>query len=90
MNGQMDKIMNSKLRVYPDGTKRWYNERGELHREENDLPAIEYADGKKAWYKNGQLHRDNDLPAVIYYWGDKYWYKNGFAYRFDNWIVWNK
>jgi hypothetical protein len=23
----------------------------------NDLPAVEYADGTKYWYKNGEIHR---------------------------------
>jgi len=71
------------------GNKFWLDESGEYHRD-GDLPAVEYANGKKAWYKNGQLHRDNDLPAVIYYWGDKYWYQNGLCCRSDNWIAWNK
>jgi hypothetical protein len=37
------------------GTKRWYNEKGDCHRE--DGPAIEYADGTKSWYKNNKWHR---------------------------------
>jgi hypothetical protein len=35
----------------------------QLHRN-NDLPAIEYFDGSKKWYRKGQLHR-LDGPAVI-------------------------
>lgn len=34
------------------GTIRWYNEEGQYHRE--DGPAIEWADGSKFWYLNGQ------------------------------------
>ena len=53
-----------------------------LHRED-DLPAIEYINGTKYWYKNGKLHRENDLPAVEYNNGTKEWYKNGKQHR-DN------
>ena len=42
--------------------KKWYKD-GVLHRD-NDLPAIEFANGNKEWYQNGNLHRDNDLPAI--------------------------
>lgn len=52
----------------------FYNEKGELHRE--DGPAIEYANGDKYWYKNGQFHRE-DGPAIEYADGNKFWYKNG-------------
>ena len=37
------------------GTKRWFNQDGQLHRD-NDLPAIEGEDGTKRWYnKEGKL-----------------------------------
>ena len=42
-----------------------------LHRE--DGPAIEFADGTKCWYRNGQRHRE-DGPAIEHANGDKYWY----------------
>ena len=35
-----------------DSKTEWYNLNGELHRE--DGPAIEFADGDKSWYINGQ------------------------------------
>jgi len=57
-----------------DGNKRWYNETGELHRE--DGPAVERADGYKAWYKNMKLHRE-DGPAQEYPNGRKLWYIKG-------------
>jgi len=44
------------------GTKRWYNENRELHRE--DGPAIEWADGSEEWYLNDKRHRE-DGPAII-------------------------
>jgi|694.fasta_scaffold154440_3 hypothetical protein len=30
---------------------------------ENDLPAMELANGDKFWYINGKLHWDGGLPA---------------------------
>ena len=62
------------------GDKRWFNEEGQLHRD-NDLPAVIYADGSQFWYKNGELHRDNDLPAFIWADGSQYWWKNGRRYN---------
>ena len=58
----------------------YYNEKNESHRE--DGPAVEYANGYKAWYRNGKLHRE-DGPAVEYANGNKYWYKNGKLHRED-------
>jgi len=46
-----------------NATRYWRNEARELHRE--DGPAIEHADGYKAWYVNGQCHR-LDGPAIEY------------------------
>ena len=45
------------------GNKKWYNKKGELHRDD-DLPAIEWSDGTKKWYKNNMIHRV-DGPAII-------------------------
>lgn len=50
---------------------RWYNDQGQIHRE-NDLPAViwYHEDGsvfKKCWYQNGQEHRENDLPGEIFF-----------------------
>lgn len=39
-----------KVTVNDEGTKRWYNEQGQLHNEHG--PAIEYANGSKSWYLN--------------------------------------
>ena len=63
-----------------DGTIRWYNEDGELHRE--DGPAIEYADGDKEWYINGKLHRENG-PAIEFADDYKGWYLNNNPHRED-------
>ena len=50
----------------------------ELHRE--DGPAVEYFNGNKYWFINGQLHRE-DGPAVEYSNGDKYWWIDGKRHR---------
>lgn len=39
-----------KVTIDDQGTIRWYNEQGQLHRE--DGPAIEFVDGSKAWFLN--------------------------------------
>jgi len=58
------------------GTKRWFNEKGELHRDD-DKPAAISLDVDKMWFKNGKLHRDRDKPAIEFVNGDKFWFQNG-------------
>lgn len=69
-----------KVTVNKNGTIRWYNENGQLHR--IDGPACEYKNGEKEWYQNGKLHRE-DGPAVEYANGDKFWYQNDKLHRID-------
>jgi len=69
-----------RIRVDHQGTRKYYNSAGQLHRENG--PAIEYADGCKIWYQNGLLHR-TDGAAVEWFDGDKYWYQNGVPHRTD-------
>ena len=45
-----------------------------LHRE--DGPAIEWADGEKQWWVNGERHRE-DGPAIDNGNGSKQWFLNG-------------
>jgi len=62
-------------------TIRWSKEGTNiLHRE--DGPAVEYANGDKLWYQNGELHRE-DGPAVEYANGYKSWFINGKRHRED-------
>ena len=56
------------------GNIYYYNDLNQLHRE--DGPAVEYADGDKFWFLNGQRHRE-DGPAIEYAYGEKYWYFRG-------------
>ena len=68
------------VKVYDNRTE-WLNKDDKLHRV--DGPAIEYNDGDKHWYINGECHRDNDLPAVEWNDGSKSWYKNDLRHRID-------
>lgn len=61
-------------------TIRWYNEKNQLHR--LDGPAIEDADGYKAWLVEGKLHR-LDGPAIEWADGTKKWYVEGKRHRLD-------
>ena len=54
---------------------------GEIHRE--GRPAIEYADGDKAWFLNGNLHRE-DGPAIEKTDGGKRWWLNDKYYGCNN------
>jgi hypothetical protein len=57
-----------------NGSKHWYNEQGQLHRENG--PAWESYTGSKYWYNNGLPHRE-DGPAIELFDGEKHWYING-------------
>ena len=50
------------VKKYNNGTKCWYNNKGQYHRL-GGLPAKEYYDGgklyHKVYYENGKLHRIN-------------------------------
>ena len=59
----------------------YYNEKGKIHREDG-LPAIEFNDGGKLWYNNGEKHR-TDGPAVEYSNGYKSYYIKGKRHRED-------
>ena len=63
-----------------EGTVRWYNADGQLHRE--DGPAIEYSYGTKSWCLNGEYHRE-DGPAIEWANGAKQWCLNGVLHRAD-------
>ena len=63
-----------RVEVDEDGTRRYYNSAGELHRD--DGSAVVYADETRQWYQNDKLHR-TDGPAVVGSNGQKFWYING-------------
>ena len=66
---------------YKDGTtSSKYDSSKEVHR--TDGPAVEYADGTKAWYIDGKQHRI-DGPAAEYSDGRKCWFTCGRLHRVD-------
>jgi hypothetical protein len=73
-NYRLKHNMDSYCLVGADGTKRYFNENNLYHRE--DGPAIEYPNGDKIWWNNGNLHRF-DGPAVEFADDDNEWYING-------------
>ena len=62
------------------GEDGWPIEEGKFHR--TDGPAIEQADGSKAWFINGKLHRE-DGPAIEQADGSKHWWVDGKRHRED-------
>lgn len=72
--------MSSVCKIEDEGQICWYDEKGNLHRED-DLPAIIYSGGSQVWCKHGLRHREGDLPAVIDSNGYQYWYKEGWQYK---------
>ena len=72
------------VEVDPDGTRRYYNSDGLLHRELG--PAVEYANGTKFWYQNGLRHR-TDGPASEWCDGVKHWYLYGMIYTKSDYHV---
>jgi len=77
------------MKSYPHidiaGNKFWRNEAELRHRDEDDLPAVEYSDGTKTWWINGKRYRKNGLPAVECHTGTKIWYdENEVLYRYDS------
>lgn len=75
-------IINKPNNPYIDsaGNARWYNELGELHRE--DGPAVEFADGTRYWLINDEFHRE-DGPAIEDISGYNIWYYHGKLHRSD-------
>ena len=64
-------------RVYSitsNGNTIWYT--GDRIHRNNDLPAVEYANGDREWWKNGLIHRDNQ-PAIERVNGESEWWEHG-------------
>lgn len=64
--------------VDTDGTVRWHNKKGQLHR--TDGPAIEWLNGTKLWYYEGVYHRDGSLPAIEWADGSVEYFHHGVRY----------
>jgi hypothetical protein len=69
------------VEVDEEGTIRWYKlGTNKLHR--TDGPAVEYANGDKYWYIEGECHR-TDGPAIDRINGYKAWFIEGKHHRTD-------
>jgi len=77
-------MMNSYTEVDEYGTKHWNNENDKRHR--LDGPAVEYADGGKEWWVNGELHR-LDGPAVEFKNGHKEWWVEDTQYSEEQFLA---
>ena len=66
------------------GTRRYYNSKGQLHRE--DGPAVVYSGGSCEWWQNGLRHRI-DGSAVEWYDGHKEWWINGVPYTEQQYLA---
>ena len=66
-----------KVTVDYDGTTKWYNLKGQLHRVGG--PAMKNSNGDKFWFIEGLLHRE-DGHAIEFADGDKVWYLEGKKY----------
>jgi hypothetical protein len=69
-----------KVTVDKDKNRFWYNEKNYLHR--LDGPAVEYANGYKAWLVEGKYHR-LDGPAIECADGTKKWLVESKYHRLD-------
>jgi len=61
----------SKIKINEYSTKRYFNDKEELHR--LDGPAVEYLNGSKFWHINEKSHRNID-PSEEYSDGEKRWF----------------
>jgi len=65
-----------------DGDKFYYKDPEMTISHRTDGPAVEYADGGKTWWLNGERHR-LDGPAIEWANGAKEWYVNDRLHRVD-------
>ena len=70
------------IEIDEDGNKFYHSDKEMKIRHREDGPALEYADGSKYWYLNGELHRE-DGPAVERANGSKFWWLKGKRHRED-------
>ena len=73
-------LLSLECRVDSDGTVRYYNAQGKIHRVHG--PAVEYSDGSRAWWQNDRRHRI-DGPAIEHPDGYRAWRQHGQLHRLD-------
>ena len=69
-------------RVYSSGDVVYTKTENESDYHRIDGPAVEWLDGSKRWFVDGEQHR-LDGPAVEDTDGSKYWFVNGYRHRID-------
>ena len=77
-------LLSLECRVGPDGTVRYYNSNGQLHRVHG--PAFETTYGSKVWFQHGLIHR-MDGAAVEWADGRRKWYIEGVALPEDQFLA---
>ena len=70
------------IKIDKCGDKFYYRDKTMTMRHRIDGPAIECADGYKAWFVDDKRHR-LDGPAIEYANGSKEWYVDGKRHRLD-------
>jgi hypothetical protein len=70
------------IKITELGSKFYFKDKAMMIRHREDGPAVEYPDGGKAWYLNGELHRE-DGPACEGSNSSKSWWLNGKRHRED-------
>ena len=70
---QVYEALKYRIEIGKNGSQRYYNADGQLHRIEG--PAVEWEGGRR-WYQNGQLHREIG-PAIEWWNGSVEWWLNG-------------
>jgi hypothetical protein len=70
------------IKIDEDGNKFYYRDKAMTMRHRIDGPAVECADGYKAWYVDGKRHR-LDGPAIEWADGCKAWFVDGKLHRID-------
>ena len=71
-------LLSLECRVDSDGDVYYHNTLAQIHRVHG--PAVEYTNGGREWWRNGQRHRIGG-PAIEYSDGSKYWFQNGQLHR---------
>jgi hypothetical protein len=74
MTDVLFELLTLDCRVDTDGTVRYYNALGQIHRVHG--PAVEYANSRRDWCQNGLRHRV-DGPAIEWPDGTHDWYIDG-------------
>ena len=70
------------IEIDKDGNKCYYKDKAMTIGHRLDGPAVEWADGGKAWWVDDKCHR-LDGPAIEYADGSKEWWVDGKLHRLD-------